>query len=117
MESNGATGLARRAEFTPRRVRFNNRDHDETEIGGGAQPTQVEILQAALEEAETRAARAETQLQNSTLENHSPVMAMLRAGTLTVENDGTSQSFEIDGGFVDVTPEGVTVLAETISQA
>ena len=51
------------------------------------------------------------------LPNHSPVMAMLRAGTLTVENDGTSQSFEIDGGFVDVTPEGVTVLAETISQA
>ena len=51
------------------------------------------------------------------LPNHSPVMAMLRAGTLTVENDGTSQSFELDGGFVDVTPEGVTVLAETISQA
>ena len=51
------------------------------------------------------------------LPNHSPVMAMLRAGTLTVENDGTSQSFEIDGGFVDVTPEGVTVLAETISPA
>ena len=51
------------------------------------------------------------------LPNHSPVMAMLRAGTLTVENDGTSQSFELDGGFVDVTPEGVTVLAETISEA
>jgi F-type H+-transporting ATPase subunit epsilon len=51
------------------------------------------------------------------LPNHSPVMAMLRAGTLTVENDGTSQSFELDGGFVDVTPEGVTVLAETITEA
>ena len=51
------------------------------------------------------------------LPNHSPVMAMLRAGTLTVENDGTSQSFELDCGFVDVTPEGVTVLAETISEA
>lgn len=49
------------------------------------------------------------------LPNHSPVMAMLRPGTLTVENDGKSQSFELDGGFVDVTPEGVTVLAETIS--
>lgn len=49
------------------------------------------------------------------LPNHSPVMAMLRSGTLTVENDGKSQSFELDGGFVDVTPEGVTVLAETIS--
>lgn len=49
------------------------------------------------------------------LPNHSPVMSMLRPGTLTVENDGKSQSFELDGGFVDVTPEGVTVLAETIS--
>lgn len=49
------------------------------------------------------------------LPNHSPVMAMLRPGTLTVENDGKSQSFELDGGFVDVTPEGVTVLAETIT--
>ncbi len=48
------------------------------------------------------------------LPNHSPVMAMLRPGTLTVENDGTTQSFQLDGGFVDVTPEGVTVLAETI---
>ena len=50
------------------------------------------------------------------LPNHSPVMAMLRAGILIVENDGTSQSFQLDGGFVDVTPEGVTVLAETISE-
>ena len=51
------------------------------------------------------------------LPNHSPVMAMLRPGTLSVEIDGKRQSFELDGGFVDVTPEGVTVLAETISQA
>ena len=50
------------------------------------------------------------------LPNHSPVMAMLRAGTLTVESDGKRQSFELDGGFVDVTPQGVTVLAETISE-
>ena len=48
------------------------------------------------------------------LPNHSPVMAMIRPGTLTVENDGTSQSFELSGGFADVTPEGVTVLAEAI---
>lgn len=47
--------------------------------------------------------------------NHAPVMAMLRAGVLTVENDGKTESFELEGGFVDVTPEGVTVLAESIS--
>jgi F0F1-type ATP synthase epsilon subunit len=32
-----------------------------------------------------------------------------------VENDGVNVSqYHLDGGFVDVTPEGVTVLAETI---
>jgi F-type H+-transporting ATPase subunit epsilon len=47
---------------------------------------------------------------------HAPFMAMLRAGTLSVENDGKTQHFELDGGFVDVTPEGVTVLAESIGE-
>ena len=51
------------------------------------------------------------------LPNHSPVMAMIRPGTLTVENDGKTQSFELDGGFADVTREGVTVLAEAIGEA
>lgn len=51
------------------------------------------------------------------LPNHSPVMAMIRAGTLVVENDGAAQSFELDGGFADVTAEGVTVLAEAIHEA
>ena len=51
------------------------------------------------------------------LPNHSPVMAMIRPGTLVVENDGQTQSYELDGGFADVTPEGVTVLAETITEA
>ena len=51
------------------------------------------------------------------LPNHSPVMAIIRPGTLVVENNGTTQSFELDGGFADVTPEGVTVLAEAIREA
>lgn len=50
------------------------------------------------------------------LPNHSPVMAMIRPGTLVVENDGKTQSFELQGGFADVTPEGVTVLAEAIEE-
>ena len=49
------------------------------------------------------------------LPNHSPVMSMIRQGTLTVEADGETHSFELSGGFADVTPEGVTVLAEAIS--
>lgn len=50
------------------------------------------------------------------LPNHSPVMAMIRAGILVVENDGKTQAFTLDGGFADVTPQGVTVLAETIGE-
>lgn len=49
------------------------------------------------------------------LPNHGPVMAMIREGELIVENDGTQRSFALAGGFADVTPEGVTVLAEAIS--
>ena len=49
------------------------------------------------------------------LPNHSPVMAMIREGELIVENDGTQRSFALSGGFADVTPEGVTVLAVAIS--
>ena len=49
------------------------------------------------------------------LPNHSPVMAMIREGELIVENDGARRSFALVGGFADVTPEGVTVLAEAIS--
>jgi F-type H+-transporting ATPase subunit epsilon len=48
------------------------------------------------------------------LPNHSPVMAMIRSGTLVIENEGSRQEYTLDGGFVDVTPQGVTVLAETI---
>tara|TARA_B100001057_G_scaffold187017_1_gene187881 strand:- start:579 stop:857 length:279 start_codon:yes stop_codon:yes gene_type:complete len=49
------------------------------------------------------------------LPNHSPVVAMIREGELTVENEGTKRSFAVVGGVADVTPEGVTVLAEAIS--
>jgi len=49
------------------------------------------------------------------LPNHSPVMSVIREGVLRVENDGTVTEYQLDGGFTDVTPEGVTVLAETIT--
>jgi len=49
------------------------------------------------------------------LPNHSPVMSVIREGVLRVENDGTVTEYQLDGGFADVTPEGVTVLAETIT--
>ena len=49
------------------------------------------------------------------LPNHSPAMAMIREGELIVESNGVQRSFALAGGFADVTPEGVTVLAEAIS--
>ena len=51
------------------------------------------------------------------LPNHSPVMTMIREGELIIENDGAQRSFALAGGFADVTPEGVTVLAEAISMS
>ena len=51
------------------------------------------------------------------LPNHSPAMAMIREGELIVESNGVQRSFALAGGFADVTPEGVTVLAEAISMA
>ncbi len=51
------------------------------------------------------------------LPNHSPVMALIRPGTLVVENDGDVQRFELSGGFVDVTPQGVTVLSDGLGES
>jgi len=44
--------------------------------------------------------------------NHSPLMAAIRTGTITVLEDGTETKFFVQGGFADVMPSGLTVLAE-----
>ncbi|MEP3653653.1 MAG: F0F1 ATP synthase subunit epsilon [Litorimonas sp.] len=44
--------------------------------------------------------------------NHSPLMAAIRTGTITVYENGTETKFFVQGGFADVTPSGLTVLAE-----
>ena len=46
------------------------------------------------------------------LPNHSPLMAAIRTGAVTVVADGKETQFFVAGGFADVTPEGLTVLAE-----
>ena len=46
------------------------------------------------------------------LAGHAPFMTALKEGTLKVYNDSKVRSFDIRGGFADVTPEGLTVLAE-----
>ena len=45
--------------------------------------------------------------------NHSPVMTSLRPGMVTAKmSDGGEQSFFVRGGFADITPTSLTVLAE-----
>jgi F-type H+-transporting ATPase subunit epsilon len=46
------------------------------------------------------------------LPNHSPLMAAIRTGAITVYANGTEEKFVVEGGFADVTPAGLTVLAE-----
>ena len=44
--------------------------------------------------------------------NHAPVMSVIKPGALKVMNDGTERRIFVNGGFADVTPEGLSVLAE-----
>ena len=46
------------------------------------------------------------------LENHAPMLVMLRGGTITLtENGQTTDRLYVAGGFAEVTPERCTVLA------
>ncbi len=49
------------------------------------------------------------------LPDHTPVMAAIRAGAITVYEGGTETQYFVQGGFADVTPAGLTVLAEKAS--
>ena len=46
------------------------------------------------------------------LAGHSPVIALLRPGTIIVQDNGTQERIFIAGGFMEVHPEKATVLAE-----
>lgn len=46
------------------------------------------------------------------LANHAPVMTALRPGLLTITSQGKPERFFVRGGFAEVTPRGLTVLAE-----
>ena len=49
------------------------------------------------------------------LPNHSPLMAAIRTGAITVYADGAETKYLVQGGFADVTPAGLTILAEKAS--
>lgn len=44
--------------------------------------------------------------------NHAPVMSVVKPGALRVFDEGAERRIFVNGGFADVTPEGLTVLAE-----
>lgn len=46
------------------------------------------------------------------LPKHAPVMAIIKPGALRVYNGGQVRKIFVNGGFADVTPAGLTVLAE-----
>lgn len=46
------------------------------------------------------------------LPRHAPFMAVVKPGRLRILADGAERRIFVNGGFADVTPEGLTVLAE-----
>ena len=44
---------------------------------------------------------------------HAPLMSTLSPGLLTIREDGQERRLYVAGGFADVSPDGLTVLAET----
>ena len=43
-------------------------------------------------------------------------MTALKTGEVTVTDGATTRVFAIEGGFADVTPDGLTILAESASE-
>lgn len=46
------------------------------------------------------------------MDDHAPFMTTLRPGFITVNRSGQDEIFFVKGGFADVSPEGLTILAE-----
>jgi F-type H+-transporting ATPase subunit epsilon len=51
------------------------------------------------------------------LAGHAPFMTTLKEGRVKVFNDGRTLAFDVKGGFADVTPDGLTILAEQAIEA
>ena len=46
------------------------------------------------------------------LAGHAPFMTTLKEGRVKVYDDGDTRTYDVRGGFADVTPAGLTILAE-----
>ncbi len=55
-----------------------------------------------------------TEGEMTVMANHSPVMATVKPGVVTVKAvSGAEQRYVVFGGFADILPEGCTLLAES----
>ena len=55
-----------------------------------------------------------TEGEMTVMANHAPVMSTVKPGVVTVKpSSGGEQRFVVFGGFVDVLPDGCTLLAES----
>ena len=50
------------------------------------------------------------------LPNHAPFMTALREGPVVVHIGSNRRTFTVKGGFADVTPAGLTILAEEAAE-
>jgi F-type H+-transporting ATPase subunit epsilon len=50
------------------------------------------------------------------LVGHAPFMTALKAGRVKLYNNGETLAYDLQGGFADVTPEGLTILAEQAAE-
>jgi F-type H+-transporting ATPase subunit epsilon len=50
------------------------------------------------------------------LAGHAPFMTTLKEGRVHVRIDGAMRVYEVHGGFADVTPQGLTILAEKANE-
>ena len=48
---------------------------------------------------------------------HAPLMALLGTGTLRIDSGGSSKSYAVSGGFLQVVDDTVTVLSESATAA
>ncbi|MCU0494050.1 MAG: F0F1 ATP synthase subunit epsilon [Chloroflexaceae bacterium] len=51
------------------------------------------------------------------LPRHSPLMTILDVGELTIVKNGERTPFALSGGFMEVLPNRVTILADTVERA
>jgi F-type H+-transporting ATPase subunit epsilon len=51
------------------------------------------------------------------LRGHAPLMALLGSGDLRVEHGGSAERFHVEGGFLQVVDDVVTVLSERAEAA